>query len=92
MMVIHSGTSNITNNVNTLQKIRNVINAIKENTAQKNVPCSKFSIQDLVTFTEEILNRKVHFLCSRLLLIWNVSNFLSLSLYLFDVIQAAQKT
>ena len=66
MMVIHSGTSNITNNVNTLQKIRNVINAIKENTAQKNVPCSKFSIQDLVTFTEEILNRKVHFLCSEM--------------------------
>ena len=31
MMVIHSGTNGITNNVNTLQKIRKVINAIKEN-------------------------------------------------------------
>ena len=30
------------------------------NTAQK----MKFSIKDLVTFTEEILNRKLHFLCS----------------------------
>ena len=30
-MVIHSGTNDITNNVNTLQKIRKVINAIKEN-------------------------------------------------------------
>ena len=65
-MVIQSGASNITNHVNTLQKIRNVINTIKENTAQKNVPCSKFSIQDLVAFTKEILNRKVHFLCSEM--------------------------
>ena len=31
MMVIHSHTSDITNKVNTLQKIRKVINAIKEN-------------------------------------------------------------
>ena len=31
MMVIHSGTNDITNKVNTLQKIRKVIHAIKEN-------------------------------------------------------------
>ena len=31
MMIIHSGTNDITNKVNTLQKIRKVINAIKEN-------------------------------------------------------------
>ena len=31
MAVIHSGTNDITNKVNTLQKIRKVINAIKEN-------------------------------------------------------------
>ena len=31
MMVIHSGTNDLTNKVNTLQKIRKVINAIKEN-------------------------------------------------------------
>ena len=31
MMVIHSGTNGITNKVNILQKIRKVINAIKEN-------------------------------------------------------------
>ena len=31
MMVIHSGTNDLTNTVNTLQKIRKVINAIKEN-------------------------------------------------------------
>ena len=31
MMVIHSGTNDITNKVNTLQKIRKVINAMKEN-------------------------------------------------------------
>ena len=31
MMVICSGTSDNTNKVNTLEKIRNVINAIKEN-------------------------------------------------------------
>ena len=30
-MVIHCGTNDITNKVNTLQKIRKVINAIKEN-------------------------------------------------------------
>ena len=30
-MVINSGTNNLTNTVNTLQKIRKVINAIKEN-------------------------------------------------------------
>ena len=31
MIVIHTGTNDITNNVNVLQKIRKVINAIKEN-------------------------------------------------------------
>ena len=31
MMVIHSGTNDLTNKVNTLQNIRKVINAIKEN-------------------------------------------------------------
>ena len=31
MIVIHSGTNDITNKVNNLQKIRKVINAIKEN-------------------------------------------------------------
>ena len=31
MMVIHSGTNDLTNKVNTLQKIREVINAVKEN-------------------------------------------------------------
>ena len=30
-MVIHSGTNDLTNKVNTLQKIRKVINAMKEN-------------------------------------------------------------
>ena len=33
MMVIRSGTNDITNKVNTLEKIRKVINAIKENEA-----------------------------------------------------------
>ena len=31
MMVIHSGTNDITNKVNTLQKIRKAIHSIKEN-------------------------------------------------------------
>ena len=31
MIVIHTGTNDITNKVNVLQKIRKVINAIKEN-------------------------------------------------------------
>ena len=31
MMGIHSGTNDITNKVNTLQKIRKVINAVQEN-------------------------------------------------------------
>ena len=31
MMVIHSGTNDLTNKVNTLLKIRKVINALKEN-------------------------------------------------------------
>ena len=30
-MVIHSGTNDLTNKVNTLQKIRKVMNTIKEN-------------------------------------------------------------
>ena len=31
MVIIHSGTNDITNKVNTLQKIRKVIKVIKEN-------------------------------------------------------------
>ena len=37
MLVIHSGTNDITNKVNTLQKIRKVINAIKENDANDEI-------------------------------------------------------
>ena len=36
MMVIHSGTNDLTCKVNTLQKIRKVINAIKENDVTTN--------------------------------------------------------
>ena len=45
-----------------LSNMINVANAAKflTCTAQK----IKFSIKDLVTFTEEILNGKLHFLCS----------------------------
>ena len=35
----------------------------------------KFSIKDLVTFTEEILNRKLHFLCSDSTLVLTLVNF-----------------
>ena len=35
MLVIHSGTNDITNKVNTLQKIRKVINAIKDDLNDK---------------------------------------------------------
>ena len=37
MMVIRSGTNDITNKVNTLEKIRKVINAIKENEAHDEI-------------------------------------------------------
>ena len=37
MLVIHSGTNVITNKLNTLQKIRKVINAVKENDVKNEI-------------------------------------------------------
>ena len=59
MMVIHSGTNDITNKVNTLEKIRKVINAIKENESNDNIEIVLSSVihQDLEDGINE-LNKK----------------------------------
>ena len=58
-MVIRSGTNDITNKVNTLEKIRKVINAIKENEANDNIEIVLSSVihQDLEDGINE-LNKK----------------------------------
>ena len=61
-MVICSGTSDITNKVNTLEKIRNVINAIKENEVNDEIEIVLSSVihQDDQDLEDEInkLNKK----------------------------------
>ena len=59
MMVIPSGTNDITNKVNTLEKIRKVINAIKENEANDKIEIVLSSVihQDLEDGISE-LNKK----------------------------------
>ena len=59
MIVIRSGTNNITNKVNTLEKIRKVINAIKENEANDKIKIVLSSVihQDLEDGISE-LNKK----------------------------------
>ena len=67
MMVIHSGTNDITNKVNTLQKIRKVINAIKENDVNDEIEIVLSSVihrddQDVEDKINE-LNKKLENLC-----------------------------
>ena len=45
MVIIHSGTNDITNKVNTLQKIRKVINVIKENEVSDKIEIVLSSIE-----------------------------------------------
>ena len=67
MMVIHSGTNDIKNKVNTLQKIRKVINAIKENDVNDEIEIILSSVihQDDQDVEDEIneLNKKLENLC-----------------------------
>ena len=62
MIVIDSGTNGITNKVNTLEKIRKVINAIKENEANDKIEIVLSSVihQDDQDLEDEIneLNKK----------------------------------
>ena len=44
MIVIHTGTNDITNKVNVLQKIRKVINAIKENDVNRQTEIALSSV------------------------------------------------
>ena len=67
MMVIHSGTNDITSKVNTLQKIRKVVNAIKENDMNDEIGIVLSSVihrddQDLEDEINE-LNKKLENLC-----------------------------
>ena len=66
-MVIHSGTSDITNMFNTLQKIRKVINAFKENDVNGEVEIVLSSVihRDDQDVEDEIneLNKKLENLC-----------------------------
>ena len=66
-MVIHSGTNDLTNTVNTLQKIRKVINAIKENDVNDEIEIVLSSAihpddQDLEDKINK-LNKKLENLC-----------------------------
>ena len=67
MMVIHSGTNDLTNKVNTLQKIRKVINAIKENDVNDEIEIVLSSVihRDDQDLEDEInkLNKKLENLC-----------------------------
>ena len=67
MMVILSGTNGITNKVNTLQKIRKVINAIKENGVNDKIEIVLSSVihRDDQDVEDEIneLNKKLENLC-----------------------------
>ena len=67
MMVIHSGTNDLTNKVNTLQNIRKVINAIKENDVNDEIEIVLSSAihpddQDLEDKINK-LNKKLENLC-----------------------------
>ena len=67
MMVIHSGTNDLTYKVNTMQKIRKVINAIKENDLNNEIEIVLSSVihQDDQDLEDEInkLNEKLENLC-----------------------------
>ena len=67
MMVIHSGANGITNKVNTLQKIRKVINAVKENDVndETEIVLSSAIHRDDQDVEDEIneLNKKLENLC-----------------------------
>ena len=66
MLVIHSGTNDITNKVNTLQKIRKVINAIKDDLNDKiEIVLSSVIHWDDQDLEDEInkLNEKLENLC-----------------------------
>ena len=67
MIVIHSGTNDITNKVNTLQKIRKVIHAIKENDVnnETGIVLSSVIHRDDQDAEDEIneLNKKLENLC-----------------------------
>ena len=63
MMVIRSGTNDLTNKVNTLQKIRKVINAVKENDVNDEIEITLPSVihRDGQDLEDEInkLNKKL---------------------------------
>ena len=67
MMVIHSGTNDLTYKVNTLQKIRKVINAIKENDLNNEIEIvlSSVILRDDQDLEDEInkFNEKLENLC-----------------------------
>ena len=66
-MVIYSGTNDLKNKVNTLQKIRKVINAIKENDVNNEIEIVLSSVihRDDQDLEDEInkLNKKLENLC-----------------------------
>ena len=66
-MVIHSGTNDLTNKVNTLLKIRKVINALKENDVSGKIEIVLSSVihRDDQDLEDEInkLNKKLENLC-----------------------------
>ena len=63
LMVIHSGTNDITNKVNTLQKIRKVINAIKENDVNHKI---KIVLSSVIHRDDQELEDKINGLKKKL--------------------------
>ena len=67
MIIIHTGTNDIQNKVNTLQKVRKVITTIKENDVNNKIQIAFSSVihRDDQDFEEEIkeINRKLENVC-----------------------------
>ena len=65
LIIIHTGTNDIQNNVNTLQKIRNVVSSIKEYSTDNNIKIALSSVINGSDHEDEIneTNRKLENLC-----------------------------
>ena len=65
LIIIHTGTNDIQNNVNTLQKIRNVVSSIKEYSTDNNIKIALSSLINGSDHEDEIneTNRKLENLC-----------------------------
>ena len=74
LIIIHTGTNDIQNNVNTLQKIKEVISSIKDYDTDDNIKIALSSIihRSDHDFEDKIkeTSRKLESLCKRKSMIW----------------------